>query len=255
MDIARLYDEQIADHYDVDRFGLLRGGRAIAQTQIAQHLQAPSPVVVDLALGTGASAAAVQAGFPAARLTGIDISQRMLDVAAARVPGVQTILDDAANVTRHVAPASVDLVLMHYLTTYVDGARVVADAATTLRPGGLLSIASSTWEAFPTLNGLISALLPAGLLQELNGAPTSVDVVAGFLEGAGLEIVARDTFTTAVSFASFDEVWDFGVHSGFFTHIIDGLPPETVAMLRSVEGIYPIEDTYTAGILLARRRP
>lgn len=256
MDIARLYDEHIADHYDDDRYGLLEGGRTLALQQLARRVAALPPNgarrVVDLALGTGASLLGAHALLPAASLHGIDISSRMLEVARARIVDVHAILDDAANVGRHFERGTVDVALMHFLTTYIDGRQVVADVARTLRPGGLLSIASTTWAAFPTLQTLLGHLVPPDEQRAINPAPASADVVAGFLTAAGLEVVERGEFSASVSFASFDELHHFGLHSGFFTHIIEALSDEVIDMARQIEGVFPFEDTYKAAVLLAR---
>ncbi len=257
VDIARLYDQHIADHYDDDRYGLLRGGRALALQQLAARVGAlpvsTAPRIVDLALGTGASLLGAHALLPAASLHGIDISARMLEIAKSRIVDVHAILDDAAHVGRHFEAGTVDVALMHFLTTYIDGRQVVADTARTLRPGSLLSIASTTWAAFPTLQTLLGHLLAHDEQHAINPAPESADVVAGFLTDAGLEVVERDEFATPIRFGSFDELHDFGLRSGFFTHIIEAVSDEVMVMARNIEGIFPFEDTYKAAVLLARK--
>jgi len=257
VDIARLYDTHIADHYDADSYGLLSGGRALALQQLAarasQLPSSSSPQIVDLALGTGSSLLGAHALLPGARLHGIDISARMIDVAKGRLAGVHAILDDAKNVGRHFEPGSVDVVLMHFLTTYIDGRQVVQDAARALRPGGVLSIASTTWAAFATFQSLLGHLVDASDLDTINPAPRSPDVVASFLTDAGLEVIERAEFTQPITFSTFDELHHFGLHSGFFTHIIEAVSPEVIEMARQIDGIFPFEDTYKAAVLLARK--
>lgn len=257
-DIADLYDTHIADSYDRDTFGLLAGGHRSAVAQLQRLVAGPGAfppggLIVDLALGTGGPLAALVDLLPGAEPVGIDISARMLEIARRKHPDIRTILDDAANIGAHFGPGSIDLALMHFLTTYIDTPRVIAQVADRLKPGGWFSVASTTYESFPFIHGAVSSVLPPALLQSLNPAPANGAALAALLEQAGLEVVALDRFEQEIHFASLPELVQWGMQSGFFTHILSKLPPE---LFRSFEGMasqFPVTDRYCSAILLARK--
>lgn len=253
MNIGKLYDQSIASTYDRDENGLLSGARALATRQIADHVAAGEvEAILDLAVGTGESLLAMRDLFPRARLNGIDLSEEMLRIARTKL-AFNAIHDDVANTGRHFAPASMNLVLMHFLTTFIDGEEVVRETSRMLVPGGHYSIASSTFEAFPTIYGLAKAIFPDEFLRSKNPAPENTDAVVSFCTRAGMEIVAVERFTKEVSFASFEELYRFGMTSGFFAHILCHLDDEQLAGLAQIEGVFPLTDQYCGSVVLARR--
>lgn len=258
MNVADLYDTHIADSYDAEPFGLLTGGRSLALAQLQQQLAGRAfdvaPVVVDLALGTGESLLETGALLPGARLHGIDISSRMIDVARQKMPGVHAIHDDAARVAHHFDAGSVDVALMHFLTTYIDARRVIADVAATLKPGGMLSLVSTTWESFPAVQGLALHVMSAEELQQKNPAPADGDALAAMMREAGLEVVEQASFEKDICFDSAPGFALWGMQSGFFTHVLSTMPSGQLDTLSSsMDAHFPLHDRYRAAALLARK--
>jgi SAM-dependent methyltransferase len=104
--------------------------------------RAAPAAVLDFGTGIGNSLPYLKAAFPQARLTGIDVSEKSLEVAAQRFPG-------AAELVRYdggeppLAPASFDLVFSACVFHHIDPAEHVALLASLkrlLKPGGLLVI-------------------------------------------------------------------------------------------------------------------
>lgn len=253
MNIGKLYDQSVAGTYDRDERGLLTGARALAFEQIRTAVPAPAVrSILDLAVGTGESLVAMRGLFPRASLSGIDLSEEMLRIAATKLP-FTAIHDDVGNTERHFAAASTDLLLMHFLTTFIDGEDIVARTARLLPPGGHYSIVGSTLEAFPRISLLARMLLGDDFIREKNPAPADAETIVSFLTKAGLEIVSVERFTKAVAFQSFEELIEFGMTSGFFAHVISHLDEAQLAALARVEGIFPLEDHYCACAVLARR--
>lgn len=253
MDIGKLYDQNIAGTYDQDQFGLLSGGRNLGLEQIKNHVAASGiRDILDLAAGTGESLLQCRHLFPSAALHGIDLSGEMLAIAETKL-AFNAVQDDVVNTGKYFASDSVDLMLMHFLTTFVDGNAVVQDTAKLLRPGGYFSIVSSTYEAFPRLQALASTLLSDGFLQQANPSPLNTETVAEYCRNAGLEIVAVDTFTRPVKFFSFEEFYSFGMNSGFFTHILSRCSREQIAGFSQLQHLLPFEDSYRASVVLARK--
>jgi ubiquinone/menaquinone biosynthesis C-methylase UbiE len=252
MDIGKLYDQNIAGTYDQDQLGLLSGGRNLGFEQIKTHVAGQQITdALDLAVGTGESLLKVAELFPEANRHGIDLSGEMLEIAKTKLP-FNAIHDDVANTGQHFRPASADLILMHFLTTFVDGSKVVLDTSKLLRPGGYYSIVSSTYEAFPKLYELTRMALSDEFIKQANPSPLNTETIASYLSNAGLEVIAVDTFTKTIRFSGFDELYQFGMSSGFFTHILARLNSEQIAGFRQMENIFPLEDQYKASVVLAR---
>lgn len=251
MNIGKLYDQSIASTYDRDERGLLSGARGLAFQQIKKHLAADQVRnVLDLAVGTGESLVAMRDFFPQADLHGIDLSEEMLRIAKTKL-SFDAIHDDVVNTERHFHPASMDLMLMHFLTTFVDGAEVVSRSAKLLQPGGYYSIVSSTFEAFPRIYALARTVFSEEFIRDKNPAPENAETVASFCTKAGLEVVAVERFTKGVSFANFEEFYGFGMNSGFFTHVLSHLNETQLAGLARMENVFPFEDHYCGSVVLA----
>lgn len=253
MDIGQLYDRAIASTYDHDEWGLLSGARAVAFRQIGSHLS-PGQVhdVLDLAVGTGESLVEMKQRFPDAALHGIDLSEEMLRIARDKL-SFDAVHDDVANVGEHFSSNSMNLVLMHFLTTFVNGAEVVANTAGLLQAGGYYSIVSSTFEAFPRIYALARTIFPDEFIRSKNPAPENAETVAAFCSDVGLEVVAVERFTKPVRFGNFKEFYDFGMNSGFFTHVLSHLDEAQLAGLSRMENVFPLEDHYCGSIVLARK--
>lgn len=256
--VADLYDNHVADTYDLDAFGLLAGGRAVAARQLRQALAGTSQFpanarVVDLAVGTGASLADLSGVLPQAEFVGIDISPKMLEIAAQKHPFIRTVLDDAANVERHFSAGTIDLALMHFLTTYINAADVIASLARSLKPGAYLSIASTTYESFRVIHAAASTILPPDVIKAMNPAPVDGDSLAALLESAGLEVVANERFEKDITFATLPDLMQWGMQSGFFTHILSKLSTVNLDAFAPMAARFPVTDRYCSSILLARK--
>lgn len=253
MNIGHLYDQTVAPHYDRDEFGLLSGARSLALEQIAAHLP-PGDVsaVLDLAAGTGESLVALKSLYPEAALHGIDLSDQMLALAQTKL-AFHAIHDDVAHAGRHFTAASIDLIVMHFLTTFIDGDAVAADTARLLKPGGCYSIVSTTYDAFSRIHELGLKVVPEDFIRDVAPAPLNGEAVAAYLRNAGLEVVAIAEFEKTLHFADFPSLYDFGLKSGFFTHILAKTDADRVAEFARLAGAFPMEDRYKAAIVLARK--
>lgn len=151
--VRALYDT-LAPHYDrairLVETALFGDGRAWVCGQARG-------AVLEVAIGTGRNLAFYPAG---ARLTGIDISPAMLDIArrTAASLGTDVELRVGDGQALEFADATFDTVVITVgLCTIPDDARAIAEAARVLRPGGLLLL----------LEHVRSALAPVRFLQVL----------------------------------------------------------------------------------------
>jgi SAM-dependent methyltransferase len=252
QDVGQLYDQQIADTYDIDALGLLSGARALSIAQLERCGLAPDASILDLGVGTGESLQQLAKLCPTGRKIGIDLSARMIDIAQRKL-AFEAHVDDACNAGAHVAPGSIDLAICHFLTTFVDRPRLFRAARTALRPGGVFSVVSTPDEAFGALRRHVEPIVGAAALHAANPAPKSGEALAEELEAAGFEVRSLERFRRRIVFESFEQTLTWGVKSGFFTHLIEVLDMDRLAAFATGAGatLFPLEDEYVGVVILA----
>ena len=121
---------------------------------VARHETAVRRDILDLGCGTGIAGPLLKT--PDRVLTGVDLSPRMLDKAAARAV-YDTLVADEVVAYLMAQPPRFDLVFAADLLVYIgDLAPLLRHAAGALRPGGLLAVSIETTSAGPY------RLLPSG---------------------------------------------------------------------------------------------
>lgn len=250
MHYGQLYDERVADTYDEDSLGLLSGTRSLAINQILQANPASHSAILDLGVGTGETLRALAPSFAEARMIGIDLSERMIEIAQRKI-SFEAHVDDACNAGAHVAAGSIDLTLAHFLTSFVHRPTLFAAARQTLKTGGLFSVVSTPHAAFGKLRKLAGALLGDAAIDAAAPAPTA-EQLESEVAGAGFEILAFETFRKQLKFRTFDEAADWGIKSGFLAQSIEAVGLDRVRPLARIPGVFPISDEYVGIALLAR---
>lgn len=254
MKIGAIYDQHVADTYDEDSLGLLAGARNLGIRQITESSLPADAVVLDLGVGTGETLIALKPRFASGRLIGIDLSARMVEVAQRKL-AFEAHVDDACNAAAHVPPASVDLALAHFLTTFVDRPKLFRTTAGLLKPGGLFSVVSTPTEAFLAVrNGLAALLGDTALVQAASPTPANAEALAAELRDAGFEIRTIETFRQKVVFETFDQCLDWGLKSGFFAHAIEAIGLERIKAFAHIPGLFPLHDEYVGIAVLASPR-
>jgi ubiquinone/menaquinone biosynthesis C-methylase UbiE len=139
---------QIASHYDVDSYHLISDAHVIALQQIERHV--PSCInVLDLCVGTGSFIMKLAETLHFENFTGVDISGKMIEIAKGKIPFPwRPVEDNAINVLEHVQEGSQDLILCHFLFDYVSPEILIPACMKMLKPGGYLSLATSTKQIF-----------------------------------------------------------------------------------------------------------
>lgn len=134
--------------------------------------------VLDVATGTGAVAIEL-VRRRGCRVTGLDQSAEMLEVARARVPaGVDLVHGDADHLP--FPPASFDALTFTYLFRYVDDpATTIAELARVVKPGGTVAglefavpenrVARAAWEAYVRAGLPLAARLISPGWSEVGG--------------------------------------------------------------------------------------
>ncbi len=173
--------------------------------EIAPAMDAGATRVLDIGSGTGALAAEIAARWPRAHITGVDISARMLAIAARTVAALPDRACDRVTLVR--APAdrlpfadgTFDIAVSAFVLQLVPSRpRALREARRVLAPGG--SLATVSWMPGGMLGADAAyddALVVAGLEPREDGTirddPASLEVAAARLRRAGFaDVRARE---------------------------------------------------------------
>jgi ubiquinone/menaquinone biosynthesis C-methylase UbiE len=249
----KMYDEIISRHYDKDSFRLFSASRDITVKQIAKESSDMKiKTILDLAFGTGETLLAVSKLFPDANFYGIDLSEKMIQIAKSKME-VKTFHDDAINIKKYIKPNSIDLILIHFLLAYVNPETIFSEAVRLLRKGGLCSIATSTYESFKTLQALAGNFLSKDYLKQAQ-IPGNPDTLKKKLATTGFEVMNQQIFKKQLHFTNFNQLYDWGMKSSWLTHYLSNLTTEQIeSIMPLAEKIFPIEDELQAVILIAKK--
>jgi SAM-dependent methyltransferase len=267
-EIRRQYDEVIAASYDLDP-QLVAGrslSRVLAQLREQSVLAAGLPRldVLDVGMGTGLFLKQLRDSTSREiRPHGLDISEKMADVAKSRLPDLTAKIDDAANLDRHFDDTSFDLICTHFITGFVPIDILAPKIWEKLKPGGYWSFAGAISGAFPELqrkanNRLLRMMFGRGKQFTADDllTPVSVDAVVQCFLKHGFEVSADELFKPDVSFRNFDEFMEFGYKGSWFTPFIEELGLQSAGpMLRSLINLvmFPMHDHHCVAIGLAKR--
>src|SRR5262249_3934188 len=107
---------------------------------------------LDLGVGTGRFLQKLRAhaGRPVQPF-GLDLSNKMIEIARARLPDLGAVLDTAANFDAHFPDESFDLIATHFITGFVPLAVLAPKVRDRLAPGGYWSFVGGTRAGFPEL--------------------------------------------------------------------------------------------------------
>ena len=147
---AQYFEEKYSDYtYDHDLRSLLPAWALEVREIVRGDLNLPRAglEVLDVGVGNGLELEALfgEEGVVAGSVTGVDVSVGMLDVAAARFPGLKTLCASAESLVG-IESRTIDLYvsLRTYMSRLFDAPRALEEAVRVLRPGGgiVLSIAN-----------------------------------------------------------------------------------------------------------------
>jgi predicted TPR repeat methyltransferase len=252
--VERLYDE-ITSNYDEDRFELLRLSRAAVLRQVLQHAGTIWPNhIVDFAVGTGASLQELSRVFPNAELTGLDLSRRMLETAAGRVP-IRAIHADVRDASKFLLAGSAGLVLVHYLLGYVEPEVVIEQAAHVLDSGGLISIATSTFECFTAMQRLASSFFGESEVKRGSKVPDTAEALDALLDARGFEVIAKDRVGVDLHFRDLVDLYEWGTRSGWVAQYFETFGAGDIQTIGpSLAHAFPMKDRFEGLAVLARRK-
>jgi SAM-dependent methyltransferase len=234
--IQRHYDEVIASHYDFDPQSVIGDslGRAIAQIRRRQNTEAGAgPLnVLDVGMGTGIFLEKLRAEAGRdIQPYGLDISQKMIEIARTRIPDLTAAVDDAANLDDHFQSLSFDLICTHFITGFVPLSVLAPKIRSKLESPGFWSFVGGTKAGFPELQKKAASLplkkwLFGGSnldIDDLVYNPASQDEVVRTLEQHGFRICECETFSPDLHFNNFNDFMEFAYYGGWLTPFVESL--------------------------------
>lgn len=267
--IRRQYDEVIAANYDRDPQLVIRAAlsRALDQLKRSGCLDpAAEPLrVLDVGMGTGLFLERLRSEAPLTlRLFGIDLSERMLDIARQRLPELTAEVNDAARIAEVFDGESFDLICTHFVTGFVPIEVLAPQIFARLSPGGVWSFVGATSAAYPKLRSLSNSFairaLFGGRGVDLNQllTPADCDSAVQCFQRCGFEVLAAETFAPQLDFADFAQFMEFAHRGGWLTPFIEELGLNRARpLVRSILNrlVFPLRDHHQIAIATAQRPP
>jgi SAM-dependent methyltransferase len=266
LTVQRHYDQVIAPHYDQDPQSVLSNslGKALNQLRAQRLLQKDEVEVLDVGVGTGLFLCklrdAVTGRF---KPCGLDLSEKMIEIARGRVPELEAAADDAANLDAHFDGRLFDLVCTHFITGFVPASVLAPKIIGRLRPGGCWSLVAGTRGGFPALQSQVDRTLVRLAfggnrlaVQEITCNPAGRDELVELLTKNGFEIAAAETLAPPVRFRNLEDFLEFGYRGGWLTPFVEALGLDRAGWLkRKLINLlcFPIADHHEIEIILARK--
>lgn len=267
--IQRHYDEVIASHYDYDPQSVIGDslGRAIAQIRRRQiDVAGAAPLdVLDLGVGTGLFLERLRAQARRdIQPFGLDISQKMVEIAQKRIPDLIAAVDDAANLDNHFQSLAFDLICTHFITGFVPLATLAPKIWDKLENGGFWSFVGGTKAGFPQLQKK-AASLPMkkwffggskANVDDLVCNPAGPDEVVATLVENGFAVCECENFSPDLHFNNFKDFMEFAYYGGWLTPFIEALGlHQANSMIRLLLNTvyFPARDQHNIVIALAQK--
>lgn len=265
--IQRQYNEVIAANYDLDPQDLTKRTLDVAVRHLreAGYLSpdAPPYKVLDLGMGTGLFLEKLRRASTREVIPfGLDLSQKMIEIAQTRIPDIAAVVDDAANIDDAFVGEKFDLICTHFITGFVAIDHLAPRIFERLKPGGYWSFIGGTSGGFPGLQrkagGGLVRMLSRGRKYKREKLLTPVDLkaVTDCFTHHGFEIPSSELFEPELYFKDFDEFMEFAYRGGWLTPFIENLglhkaKPFLRKLLTAI--VFPMRDCHRIAVGLARR--
>ncbi len=263
----RQYDEVIAPHYDDDPQSVIGDSLDRAISQLIQHFGRETVKrlnVFDIGVGTGVFLSEFRRATEFdLRPYGIDLSEKMIDLALDKIPDLMAEIGTAERMEDYFASESFDLISTHFVTGFVPLKVLAPKIHERLLPGGIWSFVGGTKSGFSELqrkanSRLIRWVFGGRRLQvdELVCNPADLGEVETTLEQHGFKICQSELFTPELYFGDFDDFLDFAYWGGWLTPFVESLGlhqcrPLVRALLNRLA--FPARDHHNIAIVVAQK--
>ncbi|MBV9330360.1 MAG: class I SAM-dependent methyltransferase [Alphaproteobacteria bacterium] len=266
--IQQQYDELIAPRYDLDPQGVTgstldRAAEQIRSQGLLEHRD-DSLQVYDVGMGTGMFLTRLMALAPnLIEPFGLDLSQKMIDCAYQKLPGLAGAVDTAANLDAHFPEYSFDLICTHFISGFVPLHVLAPKVWSRLEDGGYWSFLGATKSAYPNLqakaNNKFLRFLFGGQQLDIDNmvlSPKNQRDVHETLERNGFVVRQCETYQPKLQFANLEDFLKFAYYGGWLTPFVDAIGLHNAgALSRWIldRFFFPLEDHHCIEIHLAQK--
>jgi ubiquinone/menaquinone biosynthesis C-methylase UbiE len=264
--IPKKYYDSVATEYDNDYGNIYTETSALAYEQITKHLQTENPKVLDIAAGTGNILAKLQQKYPNAAFTANDASKNMLAITKEKIGNQNTFINDCLkNIGDNIEPNSQDLILAHYVMCFVDSEWSILKSLEMLKPGGFLSIITTTKCNLHELRTKYfvktSQILGANSSIEKAYIPSSIEHLTNDIIPDTASIQSALLYNKEISFANDVDIRSYLIDSGWAaSYMNNGFKFKQAlinfissSMYRANKSKFPISATSDVAIVLVQK--
>lgn len=248
LSVRDIYNE-IAATYDRDYFGLYEQARGLALSQIQANLKQASHIL-DIAVGTGQAAVALEKLLDFDQFIGCDLSEQMIKQAEKNIPFAWIpICGECERLEKLIPADSQDLILSHFLFDYVSPETIIPLCYRLLKPGGYLSIIGSTKKQNENISDIfknctISFFIYKNTIKNLveqsikkSGIFNSHAEGVAFIEKNNFRIVEEEEKSIPILFSDSNEAWTVVYECGWGNKFLSNLPSYGRWLLRAGLGL------------------
>ncbi len=266
--IQRQYDEVVAPHFDLDPQGVNAGSLDRSEAQVRGWMSGKDEGgpfrVLDLGMGTGQFLSRLAALFGNRMVPcGLDISEKMIDRARARVPGLTAEVGSAAQLEEHFPGQSFDLVSTHFVTGFVPMKVLAPMIWARLAKGGCWSFAGGTMTSFPALQAKANSRLVRWLGSSRAPAPDQMvfnpagqEQVVQTFEQNGFSVRICEMYKPRLEFRNFDQFMEFAYRGSWLTPFVEAAGLHKAGRITQFlmnRFVFPLVDHHHIVIALAEK--
>lgn len=271
MPVKAIYNAIASQYATADCFGSITESHHTAIQQIKESIGEHPPLsVLDLGVGDGAFLRKIKPLFPAAELTGIDVSGEMLKRARADL-FLNTIEASAAEATHYLPLNSQDLILAHFINAYVPISILFKQAEMLTRKNGYFSMITTTYESFPIAQQhLADFIARESILSSIVGhyykaVVKNTTVASGeeellqALDQHQFKIIEHHRLHIPVTLNNIEELALFGIEGTWFLNSLSIRMLPRNFLLQRIKHLFnkiftfPYQDTHVIDIVLAQK--
>ena len=270
--LAKLYNDISLNYGKNDHADIFGKTTQVKMDQIISEgiLKNKQLSIIDLGVGDGAVLRRLDALQPGNMLVGLDISDKLLEMAKANLPKARMILSTIEDLQNHCERSTYDLVIGDFVCAYVGLPKLLEQANYLLKPGGFLAFRTSLRSSCPEIKRQLDAMkhswnvnkkilchLSANADRQ-NHVPESAEEVGNLLNEYGFVGKQQEVVTIDGSCQTLQEHYDLLVNSGWGMHILQH-PVLPAWLLRNLVSHflkyvkYPIYDYLLVNVGLAQK--
>ena len=226
MSIEKLYNK-VAKTYNQDLSGYVLDKAKQKALQLALQQGHSFDSILALGMGDGSDLLHYVEHYPNAELSGLDISENMLEKARLLL-NCKTYHSDIKQASEILDKQRFDFIIAHFVTAYVPLVSVLAECNKLTSKNGLISIVTNTMDSFPVAQSSITKLEASPnpfnklVLHHIHKTlktvyvPRDVADLKKTLKDSGFNLLALEELKIDIHFDTVKEVYDFLICGGWF---------------------------------------